>query len=511
MSGTARSIGSALPTGPEVAVPIETAPYRTRLLVRRPADPRRFNGTVLVEWFNVTAGQDFEPVWIWSHPELMREGYAYVAVSAQAVGVDALRTFLDPVRYRSLTHPGDQFATDIFSQALKAMRQREGADPLGGLRPEHVLATGESQSAGRLYDYIDSGAERDSGVADGILLDAGGDTDFPHNQPSVPVLQFRGEEQALPAPRSASPDYRVWWVAGASHIDSWALRFVQAFLPAYLQDDHGARFDPTSAGAYGERGGTAAPACTQQSPDAFPERYAMDAAIHALDGWVRTGVAPPSSPEFEYKPGAENYPSLAGYTVDIGVERDEDGNIRGGLRLPPIAVPLAAYNGNQCWLVGYTVPFDDAKLHSRYPTFADYYSKLRAAARTSVAGGYRGPPTRAICSSALVRPRSAGRPRRHQPVPTVLAAAASSALAHSLRAWAWRAAGCCGSSPSLRRGPSAASTCTASHAAGRCASATHAGAPRSCSRAAPATGSVPSVSARAITSRPESVASAPAG
>src|SRR5580658_8823755 len=29
-------------------------PYVTRVVVRRPADPRKFNGTVLVEWYNVT-------------------------------------------------------------------------------------------------------------------------------------------------------------------------------------------------------------------------------------------------------------------------------------------------------------------------------------------------------------------------------------------------------------------------------------------------------------------------
>src|SRR4051812_44010707 len=33
-----------------------TAQYRTRLQVRRPADAARFNGTVLVEWLNVSSG-----------------------------------------------------------------------------------------------------------------------------------------------------------------------------------------------------------------------------------------------------------------------------------------------------------------------------------------------------------------------------------------------------------------------------------------------------------------------
>lgn len=34
--------------------------YVTRVLVRRPTDPARFNGTVVVEWLNVTLDQDID-------------------------------------------------------------------------------------------------------------------------------------------------------------------------------------------------------------------------------------------------------------------------------------------------------------------------------------------------------------------------------------------------------------------------------------------------------------------
>ena len=36
--------------------PQGSVPFRTRLLVYRPLDPERFNGTVVVMWNNVTAG-----------------------------------------------------------------------------------------------------------------------------------------------------------------------------------------------------------------------------------------------------------------------------------------------------------------------------------------------------------------------------------------------------------------------------------------------------------------------
>src|SRR5215813_9283641 len=55
--------------------------YKTRILVRRPADAKRFNGTVLVEWDNVTNEFDAENVWFFSWEQMLRAGYAWVGVS----------------------------------------------------------------------------------------------------------------------------------------------------------------------------------------------------------------------------------------------------------------------------------------------------------------------------------------------------------------------------------------------------------------------------------------------
>ena len=67
--------------------PTTTASYKTRIIVRRPSNPARFNGTVIVEWMNVSAGES-APDWDFLNPMLMRDGYAYVGVSAQKLGVD---------------------------------------------------------------------------------------------------------------------------------------------------------------------------------------------------------------------------------------------------------------------------------------------------------------------------------------------------------------------------------------------------------------------------------------
>ena len=89
--GTASAYTSATPLtsdGKWKVTPTTTAPFTTRLLVYRPSDPKVFNGTVIVEWNNVSAGLDAGPIWIAAHDELIREGYAWVGVTAQRVGIE---------------------------------------------------------------------------------------------------------------------------------------------------------------------------------------------------------------------------------------------------------------------------------------------------------------------------------------------------------------------------------------------------------------------------------------
>src|SRR5262245_11549952 len=62
-------------------------PYRTRMIVRRPARLRDFKGTVFVEWLNVTAGYDIEAQWTVGWPHMVDEGAVYVGISAQRVGI----------------------------------------------------------------------------------------------------------------------------------------------------------------------------------------------------------------------------------------------------------------------------------------------------------------------------------------------------------------------------------------------------------------------------------------
>ena len=131
------------------------------MVVVRPEDPAHFNGTVLVLWNNVSAG--YENFGAGDSPELFEEGYAYVAVSAQRVGVhgraenpQGLRAW-DPERYGSLSISSDDYSFDIYTQAADARgtgsRHRADLDPMGGLEVRRLVAQGASQSAARLATY----------------------------------------------------------------------------------------------------------------------------------------------------------------------------------------------------------------------------------------------------------------------------------------------------------------------------------------------------------------------
>ena len=169
--GTASAFeGDSMPSdGRWTITPTTSAAYKTRILVRRPTNPAHFNGTVIVEWMNVSAGES-APDWDFLNPMLMRDGYAYVAVSAQALGVNGGQSLLstpgtpipsgglvtgEPARYGSLHHPGDQYALDMFAQIGQALRAPHPA-ALSGLKPKHIVAIGESQSAFYLTTFADA-------------------------------------------------------------------------------------------------------------------------------------------------------------------------------------------------------------------------------------------------------------------------------------------------------------------------------------------------------------------
>ena len=358
----------------------KTAPYTTRIIVTRPANQKRFNGTVLLDWVNVTAQFENAVDTLEAHRMLTREGFAVVHASVQAAGIcctPLTPKVWDPVRYAALSHPGDAYADDIFSQLARAVRAPQGVNPMGTLKVKRVLAAGQSQSADELDTYVRE-VQPGAQVIDGFLIHGGGSKSWA-TPPAVPVLHLLSDEEASPDAPDTTQNYRLWEIAGTAHSDFW-LGYQQVFgqgprvladapqKPASADDELG-----VVAGNYGEIVHPMQATCILAGAT-MPMRYAVSSALHDLDRWVRAGVAPPSGPRFQFSGGQ--------------LAKDQYQNTLGGIRYPPIDVPVATYVSTVCGLGGITVPFSDVQLHALYPTHADYWSQMKAATSASVTAGW---------------------------------------------------------------------------------------------------------------------------
>ena len=358
-----------------------SASYKTRVAVYRPINPKKFNGTVVVEWLNVTGGTDDSPEWTMSHTELIRDGFAWVGVSAQQVGVDSAKT-TDP-EYSSLSHPGDSFSYDIFSQAGAAVR-KDAAQILGGLRPHALIAAGESQSAGRLMTYVDAvqpithvyqGFLVHSQFGTGAPLSQAPEASYPDPNPTtvrsdigVPVLEFETETDVSSSNLTDRLHYgnpkwfRLWEVAGSSHYDYYGL----AIGPNDTSNGEGA-VENLAAMQHPTRTPVGGFNCALPI-NTGGTHWALDTAVHWLNGWVNNGTPPPRA-------------RLLATTQASPVvfKLDRNGNVIGGVRTPQVDAPIAALgsqgnSGGFCFLFGTTVPYSTAHLVSLYKNHGQFVS-----------------------------------------------------------------------------------------------------------------------------------------
>ncbi|MGJ8670806.1 MAG: alpha/beta hydrolase domain-containing protein [Oceanococcus sp.] len=358
------------------------AEYTSRVIVRRPENAADFNGTVLLDWVNVTAQFENAVDTLEAHRFFLREGYAFVHLSAQAAGLcctPLTPQVWDPVRYAELNHPGDDYAFDMVSQIARAFKVVAEVNPMAGLQTQRVIAMGQSQSAIQLHQYINE-VQASAQAIDGFLVhgDIGAGKDF-GSRPAAPVLHLLSDAEAEPEEPTATENYVLWEVAGTAHQDLWVgyhqelgqARRVVAQLPkmSMEQDDQ----LHVLAANYGEVPDPGLNVCVAAGA-AFPMRYAVAAGLHHLHHWLRDGIKPPQPPRYEFRSG--------------NLATDDLGNALGGLRYPPIDVPIARYQSTLCQLGGITIPLTEIELLQRYPTHTDYMAALSSATAQSVSDGY---------------------------------------------------------------------------------------------------------------------------
>lgn len=404
--------------GKWTAVPADTAPYVTRIVVARPSDPGKFNGAVLVEWLNVTTGVDLAADWAMAHREIMRGGYAYVGVSAQKAGIEespqptglagaAPLKKTNPERYNTLSHPGDSYSYDIYSQAGRLIKTDPGK-LLGPLHPEHVLAMGESQSAARMVTYINA-VDPVAKVYDGFLVHSrfggaaplqgegmGNDEDGPQfvafrSDLRAPVICVETETDILGLLRlpgyhgARVPDnakLRVWELPGTAHADNY--NFAVAAI------DSGTLPIERLAAAWAPLENHAPPGgepLEKPINNAPQHHYVVQGAIAKLDRWVRTDKAPAKAGPIAMNSTEDDAPP--------SFAEDANGVTVSGVRTPWVDAPIARTSGTGnagnilASLAGSTEPFDSATLARLYPGGkSDYLKRFEASLDKTIKAGF---------------------------------------------------------------------------------------------------------------------------
>ena len=390
------------------------APFRTRFVVRRPIDPERFSGTVVVEWHNVSAGIDAAPDWGFFHRHLAAQGYAWVGVSAQKVGIDGggfvesiHLKLLAPERYSELEHPGDAWSFDMFTQVGALLRGPVEENPLGGLVPDQVLAAGESQSAACLVTYINAvdphaqlfdgffvHGRPGAGVSiDGVFISAtrgeameatrraiSSKGERIREDARVPVLVLQSETDVILlggglAEQPDSGQVRVWEMAGAAHADTYTVSAGRHDDGTLSAERFAELLRPTTNLMIGQ---------TDTPINAGPQQhYVAQAALAHLARWAAGGEPPPAAARLEVDDEGTGY------------RHDGHGLARGGIRTPWVEAPTAVMGGlgqsgeSFAMLFGRTEPFDEATLLTLYPGGKDeYLQRFGVSLDATIAAGF---------------------------------------------------------------------------------------------------------------------------
>jgi hypothetical protein len=435
------------PTGIEVVTPCPASvtegtnctgiPYTTRMLVKRPIDPRRFSGTVVIEALNPSANFDIAAIWDRSLNYFVRDGDVFVGWTSKSVTVNTLKTW-NPPRYASLAWtyapftPGsnngvyDGITFDIAAQMGALFKQNGASSPLHDLNVKHVYEAGFSQDGSFTFTQADifNALERmadGSPVYDGYvpggtvgpsdlnfgLSGAGtlpaGDPRVQMQPRDVPVIQTNTETEIalgilIPgglAYRRADSDapndrYRLWEVPGASHVsnDSDAPVITLQLNLAELQGISPSQLAPVGCTHQQFINGPSVGVPGVIDPNDYPFAYIANAAFADLTKWIDFNQPPPHAGQIATT--SRTPPAIV---------FDQFGNALGGVRTPFVDVPTATYTpadtvahttafSGFCFLYGYNTPFDDATLDSLYRNHADYFGKVLFESDALVAQGF---------------------------------------------------------------------------------------------------------------------------
>jgi hypothetical protein len=390
------------PLGPTDLTTVQTdVPYKTRIIVRRPANHGQFNGTVVIEWWNSTADFDTAPVWDPSAEYFARNGVVYVGVTnanqslSFLTGGCSLLGLLPPTcgtRYATLSLPDDGLIYDAVSQIANLLKSDSPENPLpDDFDVERIYHAGQSQQGGSMVTYasafhfpVNDGyfVQQASGARS---INAGPSCENPASPPypnCTPRLQGldRLVRTDLPVPvvhavteldieilfgtfgrQADTPTFRYYEIAGGGHVTVHkGVELIPAGIlgpnPIFLDDLCLNEMNTTADGPV------------------FAS-YVFNALWENLEDQVQRGIDPP--------------PGVVMDVVNGVVQRDAYNNGLGGVRLPALEVPVASYSSGNvgdpglsplltaignlaCFLSGSVAPLDAATLDTLYPNHGSY-------------------------------------------------------------------------------------------------------------------------------------------
>ncbi|HTV96184.1 MAG TPA: alpha/beta hydrolase domain-containing protein [Steroidobacteraceae bacterium] len=372
-------------------------PYSTQVLVRRPKDPARFSGVVLVEPLHI---HRVAPIYMYSSPYILRSGHGWACVASQKSALDAHVKPSNPQRYASLhietDAPPGGVRTDLtsppfrgasagvrtawwdqlarFNQASSAVLAQVGAalraaGPFAAV--SHVLLVGHSQTGFVTTNFIREAHESQrlpggAPVFDGFFPSGWPTIAFsPCDVPLVQVLSdgdisdpnfsfqpgHEGRRYRRPDGDSPGDRYRLYELASVPHM--------------------GTRYPPHDDPGMWQQVATAGAIPLDATMNSLPHHELFDMSLHHLVQWVARGAAPPRADRIEV--GADGY-----------FAKDEQGNSRGGVRCVQLDVPRATYHPNPLnpdgtpgfGTIGTEVPFDKAKMQALYGNPASYLERF---------------------------------------------------------------------------------------------------------------------------------------
>ena len=418
-----------------ISVSQSNVPYTTRLLVRYPS-AAKFNGTVVFEWTNVTTGGDQDPVWSEMGEEAVRQGYAWVGVTAQKAGMEDLVRW-DPTRYAGLGDSNDGQSYSIFTQAAEAVKA-DSATLLGGLTPKKLIGTGDSQSAFRVDTYVNAfqpvtdafngfiaigRAVTAAPLGNGLIATSPFPADIRTNN-TAPFIQLNTqgdivELDAAAARQADNTDERTWELPGASHIDAHEAAYE---LETIARENPTVPVPQCIFGTPIEDTGTVLDGVNQTNN--MPLFYVEEGALMDMQKWLVNGTPAPKEPS-----QISTTPVFFGLYDLVNSNKYGVGN--GGIRMPDTEVPTEDYSvlnfaktseeglnsialfeelkgaleaaetgsisnnelrtAGLCLLSGYFTDLSSSTLKSLYPTTAGYATKIKKQVESEESAGFMSP------------------------------------------------------------------------------------------------------------------------